>query len=122
LESILAVTKEKIAALTERMERLRVKEGEIREKFLIGSGRGGQKLHKTASCVYLKHLPSGIEVKCQSNRSREINRFLARRQLCDLIEENVYDIKIDKQKNIEKRRKQKKRQLRRHRKKRNEIS
>lgn len=51
------------------------------EKFIQGSGSGGQKINKTASCVYLKHSPSGIEIKCQSDRSREQNRLAARQEL-----------------------------------------
>ena len=109
----MAVSKEKQNELLLRMESLGVKEKDILEKFILGSGRGGQKMNKTASCVYLKHLPSGIEVKCQKDRSRELNRFLARRKLCELIEEKVHNIKTDKQKKSEKIRKQKKRRSRR---------
>lgn len=109
----MAVSKEKQNELLLRMERLELKENDILEKFITGSGKGGQKINKTASCVYIKHLPTGIEVKCQKDRSREINRFLARRQLCELIEGSVHNIKTDKQKRLEKIRKQKKRRLRR---------
>ena len=68
------------------MAKLRIAEEDLVEKFILGSGSGGQKINKTSSCVYLKHVPSGIEVKCQANRSREMNRFLARHELCDRIE------------------------------------
>ena len=51
------------------------------EKFIHGSGSGGQKINKTASCVYLKHEPTGLDVKYQSDRSREQNRLLARQEL-----------------------------------------
>lgn len=77
---------EKQAALEARMAALRVTEDDLVEKFVLGSGSGGQKINKTSSCVYLKHLPTGIEVKCQANRSREMNRFQARHELCDRIE------------------------------------
>jgi protein subunit release factor B len=50
------------------------------------SGPGGQKVNKTSSCVYLKHLPTGIEVKCQKERSQVLNRYLARKLLADKIE------------------------------------
>jgi protein subunit release factor B len=56
------------------------------EKFIQGSGSGGQKINKTASCVYLKHLPTGIEVKCQSDRSRESNRHSARQELLNKLQ------------------------------------
>ena len=83
------VTEQKRRALRLRMIELEIQESDLTEKFVRGTGRGGQKINKTSSCVYLKHLPSGIEVKCQRERSREINRFLARRELCDLYEHKV---------------------------------
>lgn len=80
------ISPEKQAALEERMAKLGITEEMLLEKFILGSGAGGQKINKTSSCVYLKHLPSGIEVKCQANRSREMNRFQARKEICDTIE------------------------------------
>jgi protein subunit release factor B len=80
------VSPEKQAALEERMAKLGIAEDDLLEKFILGSGSGGQKINKTSSCVYLKHLPSGIEVKCQANRSREMNRFQARKEICDTLE------------------------------------
>lgn len=74
------------ASLIERMERLQVRESDLVEKFVHGSGPGGQKINKTASCVYLRHAPTGIEVHCQEGRSRERNREIARERLCDQIE------------------------------------
>ena len=80
------LTADKIAALEERLAGLGVVEDDLVEKFVRGSGSGGQKINKTSSCVFLKHLPSGLCVKCQSDRSRELNRFLARRELCEQLE------------------------------------
>ena len=77
---------EKLTAMEERMAALGITEGDLVEKFVRGSGSGGQKINKTSSCVFLKHLPSGICVKCQLDRSREMNRFLARRELCEQLE------------------------------------
>lgn len=71
------------------MERLGIRERDIVEKFIHGGGRGGQKINKSANCVYLKHLPTGIEVKCQSERSQALNRFLARRILTEKVEGKV---------------------------------
>lgn len=68
------------------MTALQICEEDLVEKFILGSGPGGQKINKTSSCVYLKHLPSGIEVKCQAGRSREANRHLARVELCEALE------------------------------------
>lgn len=59
---------------------------DLSESFVRGSGRGGQKINKTNNCVYLIHEPSGIVVRCHREREREINRFLARRALCDELE------------------------------------
>nr|WP_242601667.1 peptide chain release factor-like protein [Legionella lansingensis] len=60
------------------MTKLHINEVDLVEKFILGSGKGGQKLHKTASTVYLKHVPSNLEIKCQDSRSREDNRYFAR--------------------------------------------
>ncbi len=83
------MTKEKSEWLKKRMADLSIKEEDLLEKFVLGSGPGGQKINKTSSCVYLKHLPTGIEVKCQKERSRELNRHLARKELCNRWEEIV---------------------------------
>lgn len=72
--------------LAERMERLLIREEDLEERFILGSGSGGQKINKTSSCVYLKHLPSGHEVNCQETRSREKNREIARIRLCEHFE------------------------------------
>ena len=80
------VSPEKQAALENRMASLGITEDDLLEKFILGSGSGGQKINKTNSCVYLKHIPSNLEVKCQESRSRETNRYLAREALCDSFE------------------------------------
>lgn len=99
--------------LSRRMEQLGFREEDLIEKFILGSGSGGQKINKTSSCVYLKHLPTGIEVKCQRERSRSLNRFLARRELCEKLEERLFREKSERQKEIEKIRRQKRRRSRR---------
>ena len=104
---------EKIAALEDRMEKLGITEETLTEKFIQGSGSGGQKINKTASCVYLKHSTSGIEVKCQQQRSRELNRFIARRELCERLEEIRDGKKSARQQAHEKIRRQKRRRSRR---------
>ncbi len=107
------LSKTKIEELRMRMERLGITEADLVEKFILGQGRGGQKLQKTSSTVYLKHLPSGIEIKCQRERSREMNRYFARKELCDKLEENLLQEKSKKQQLFEKIRRQKKRRSRR---------
>jgi peptide chain release factor len=81
------VTQEKWDQLEERMQRLGIRQEDLVEKFIRGSGHGGQKINKTSSCVYLKHTPSSVEIKCQLSRSREDNRLQAREELCRTLEE-----------------------------------
>jgi len=109
----MSLSPEKQEDLKRRMEKLNIREEELIEKFILGSGSGGQKINKTSSCVYLKHIPTGIEVKCQKERSRELNRFFARRELCEKIEKLLFDQKTKKEQEIEKLRRQKKRRSRR---------
>ena len=99
--------------LESRMKQLGIQEEDLIEKFILGSGKGGQKVNKTSSCVYLKHIPTGIEIKCQKDRSRELNRFLARRELCDKIEELQSREKSKKRQAIEKIRRQKRKRSKR---------
>ena len=79
------VSEEKNRWLRERMEALGVREEDIEEKFIRSSGSGGQRVNKTSTCVYLRHIPTGIEVKCMRERSQSLNRFLARRELVEKI-------------------------------------
>jgi len=109
----MTISKEKYDKLAQRMVNLNITETNLVEKFIIGSGKGGQKLHKTASTVYLKHLPSGLEIKCQYSRSRENNRYFARDRLCEKLQSIVSDEKTKKQQQIEKIKRQKKRRTRR---------
>jgi protein subunit release factor B len=108
-----SVTPEKERSLRERMERLGIEEKDIVEKFVRSRGHGGQNVNKTSTCVYLKHLPSGIEVKCQQERSQALNRFLARRILADKIEGIALGNESREQQLREKIRRQKRRRSRR---------
>ncbi|KAL9128219.1 MAG: hypothetical protein Q9217_003065 [Psora testacea] len=67
--------------------RMVVKDGDLEEAFLKGSGPGGQKINKTSSAVQLKHIPTGMVVKSQATRSRSQNRTIARRLLAEKLEE-----------------------------------
>ena len=107
------ISKEKWEKLTERMETLHITDADLVEKFILGSGKGGQKLQKTASTVYLKHLPSGLEIKCQYSRSRDDNRYFARERLCEKLHSIISDEKTKEQQRIEKLKRQKKRRSRR---------
>lgn len=107
------VSPEKLADLERRMATLGIADDHLVEKFVRGSGAGGQKINKTNSCVFLKHLPSGVAIKCQMDRSREMNRFLARRELCEQLE-RIRDGKASAHTQaIEKLRRQKRRRSRR---------
>ena len=63
------------------MRQLGVHESDFEERFIRSSGPGGQNVNKVSTCVVLRHRPSGIEVRCQRERSQALNRFLARRAL-----------------------------------------
>ena len=105
------IDKEK--ALKAHMTSVGINDADIIELFTLASKKGGQKVNKTSSCVYLKHIPTGIEVKCQETRSQALNRFLARRILTDKIESLVLGRESAEQKRYEKIRRQKRRRSRR---------
>ncbi len=107
------INKEKWDKLADLMVQLHIRDDDLIEKFIVGSGKGGQKLHKTASTVYLKHIPSGLEIKCQESRSREDNRYFARIRLCEKLHSIVSEEKTKEQQKIEKLKRQKKRRSRR---------
>lgn len=94
------------------MARLGLNESDIEEHFVRSSGAGGQKVNKTSSCVVLKHKPTGIEVKCQIERSQAINRFLARRTLTEKMDKLLHGAKSEAEKKAWKIRKQKARRSR----------
>ena len=104
---IFNVTHEKEKMLNDKMEALGIKETDIIERFVRSQGHGGQKVNKTSTCVYLKHIPTGIEVKCQKERSQALNRFLARRILMNKIQNMVLGKESDEQQRIEKIKRQK---------------
>ena len=103
-------TVERVKAL---MKEASVFEEDIEESFILGGGPGGQKTNKTSSVVRLSHAPSGLQVKCGADRSRETNRWLARRALAELILERERGRKSAAQQKREKIRRQKRRRNRR---------
>ena len=100
------VSKEKREALREKMESLGIEEKDILEKFVRSTGKGGQKVNKTSTCVYLKHLPTGIEVKCQKERYQAVNRYLARKILAEKLETLIRGKESEEQQRIAKIRRQ----------------
>jgi protein subunit release factor B len=107
------VSTEKETALRQRMASLGIREEDFHETFIRSSGPGGQKVNKTSSCVHLVHLPTGLSVKCQQERSQTLNRFLARRLLLDRIERLRTGLVAAERMRMEKVRRQKRRRSRR---------
>ena len=89
------------------MQRLGLRESDFTESFVRSGGAGGQNVNKVSSCVWLKHLPTGLEVKCQKERSQALNRFLAKRLLIEKIESLHLGAASEKRQLIEKIRRQK---------------
>jgi protein subunit release factor B len=107
------VSSEKKEALLKKMEELNISESDIIEKFIRSQGKGGQNVNKTSTCVYLKHIPTGIEVKVQRERSQALNRFFARRLLVEKIEGELSGRESEKKKLAEKIRRQKRKRSKR---------
>ncbi len=102
-------TKEK---LEKAMKESGIYEDDLEEQFILGSGPGGQKINKTSSTVFLKHIPTGLTVRCGQDRSREMNRFHARRRLLEKYLEQIEKKETARMKEMDKIRKQKKRRSR----------
>jgi len=107
-----AVSEEKNRWLQERMEALEIHEKDIEEKFVRSSGRGGQKVNKSSTCVYLRHIPTGFEIKCMKERSQSLNRFLARRELVRRVEKGLGGVSSENIATEKARRKKSKREKR----------
>lgn len=107
------VSQQKASDLEERMKNCGIKESDLDETFVRSSGAGGQKVNKTSTCVHLKHLPSGLMVKMQKSRSQRLNRYYARKRLCEMLEEKQLGVESPEAKKREKIRKQRDRRRRR---------
>ena len=104
---------EKARALQARMERLGVREADLDERFIRSRGKGGQNVNKVATCVVLRHGPSGVTVRCEQERSQALNRFLARRTLLDTLEARIQGAASEAQRARERIRRQKRKRSRR---------
>ena len=107
------VTDRKTKELQLRMHNCKLLEKDIEENFVRSSGPGGQKVNKSSTCVHLKHIPSGFAVKVQKSRSQTLNRYYARKQICELLENKLLGKESPEAKRKEKIRKQKDRRRRR---------
>lgn len=106
-----SISKEK--ELKVKMDALNIREDEIEESFVRSGGKGGQKVNKTSTCVYLKHIPTGIEVKCQEERSQSLNRYRARVILIKKVEQLIRGKESEEIQRIEKIRRQKRKRSKR---------
>lgn len=107
------VSERKALAIVERMEVCGVCEADLEEKFVRSRGAGGQKVNKTSTCVHLRHGPSGLSVKMQKSRSQGLNRYYARKRLCEMLENKLHGEESPEAKRLSKIRKQKDRRRRR---------
>ena len=111
----LGVTERKAAEIEQRMKSCRLSEKDIEEKFVRSSGPGGQKVNKSSTCVHLTHRPSGLAVKMQKSRTQKLNRYYARKRLCELLEKKLLGKESPEEGRLSKIRKQKDRRRRRSR-------
>ena len=107
------ISPETIARIEAMMAEASVFEDDLEESFILGGGPGGQKTNKTSSVVRLAHTPSGLQVRCGETRSRETNRWLARRMLAEAILAREKGRVTAEQQRREKVRRQKRRRSRR---------
>ena len=107
------VSEKKNRQLEEKIKSLGLRDSDFEESFVRSGGAGGQNVNKVSSCVVLLHRPTGLSVKCQRERSQALNRFLAKRQLVEMIERKIRGAESKKKHEIEKIRRQKRRRSRR---------
>jgi protein subunit release factor B len=111
--SIFPVSAAKEKELAEKMAALNIREEDIGESFVRSGGKGGQHVNKTSTCVYLRHAPTGVEVKCQEERSQALNRYRARVLLVKKIEQLIKGRESAEIQRIEKIRRQKRKRSKR---------
>lgn len=94
-------------SIASRLLALGISLAEVQERFVRGSGPGGQKINKASSTVWLRHGPTGVEVRCQRERSQAANRETAWLELCGKLEERARASAAARIDAVEKQRRQK---------------
>lgn len=110
---IFPVSEHKNKQLQEAMERLGIRESDLEESFVRSSGPGGQNVNKVSTCVVLKHLPSGLVIKAQNDRSQAMNRYHARRILIERMDAQIHGRKSEHDRRIAKIKRQKRKRSKR---------
>ena len=111
--AMFSVSLSKEKELREKMDSLNIREDDIKESFIRSGGKGGQHVNKVSTCVYLRHIPTGVEVKCQKERSQSLNRYHARVLLVKKIDQMIRGRESEERQEIEKIRRQKRKRSKR---------
>jgi len=109
------VTEQKAGILAKRMEALGLREQDLKESFIRSTGPGGQHVNKASTCVVLTHVPTAVTVKVQDSRSQVLNRYHARKRLCEVLEARLLGKESPQAQRVARLRKQKDRRRRRSR-------
>lgn len=109
----LPVSPSKFKELEARFQKIGLREEDLRESFVRSSGAGGQNVNKVSTCVVLVHPSTGLEVKCQQTRSQSLNRYYARKILCEKLEQKILGEKSALEQKREKIRRQKRKRSKR---------
>ncbi len=110
---IFPVSANKNESLARAMERLGIRGSDLEESFVRSGGPGGQNVNKVSTCVVLKHVPSGLMVKCQQDRSQAMNRYWARRILTGRLESQIHGRQSEEARRIAKIKRQKRKRSKR---------